>query len=52
MLLLPSTLVSEAAEQTGFADLCCFSRAIKKQHGLSPQSYRKQSAQANPESIY
>jgi len=42
LLLLPGSLISEVAEQAGFADLCYFSKSFKKQYGRSPQSYRKQ----------
>jgi AraC-like DNA-binding protein/mannose-6-phosphate isomerase-like protein (cupin superfamily) len=42
LLRLPDALVSESAEQAGFADLSYFSRAFKKHYGLSPLSYRKQ----------
>jgi AraC-like DNA-binding protein len=41
LVLLPGSLISEVAEQAGFAELCYFSKAFKKKYGQSPQSYRK-----------
>lgn len=42
LLLLPGSLISEVAEQAGFADLSYFSRAFKKYYGQGPQSYRRE----------
>ncbi|MBW4082718.1 AraC family transcriptional regulator [Paenibacillus sp. S150] len=44
LLLLPGILISEAAEQAGFADLSYFSRTFKKHYGQGPQSYRREYA--------
>ncbi|MEK3910944.1 helix-turn-helix domain-containing protein [Paenibacillus sp. FSL H7-0331] len=44
LMKLPSLRIAEIAEQAGFADLCYFSRAFKKQYGASPQNYRRQQA--------
>ncbi|MDF2921724.1 MAG: hypothetical protein K0R57_638 [Paenibacillaceae bacterium] len=41
LLAQPGLLVSEAAEQAGFPDICYFSKAFKKRYGLSPQAYRQ-----------
>ncbi|MNI39184.1 HTH-type transcriptional activator Btr [compost metagenome] len=42
LMKLPGLRIAEVAEQAGFADLCYFSRAFKKQYGASPQNYRRQ----------
>ncbi|WP_175406518.1 AraC family transcriptional regulator [Bacillus sp. FJAT-27264] len=49
LLRLPDTLVSESAEQAGFADLSYFSRAFKKRYGQSPLSYRKEQIRLSKE---
>jgi len=41
LLHTPGLMVSEVAEQSGFIDICYFSKAFKKRYGQSPQNYRK-----------
>ncbi|MBW4840213.1 MAG: AraC family transcriptional regulator [Paenibacillaceae bacterium] len=42
LLLQPSLLIKEVAEQAGFSDIYYFSKAFKKKYGVSPLTYRKQ----------
>ncbi|MGG3453338.1 HTH-type transcriptional activator RhaS [compost metagenome] len=44
LLLQPSLLIKEVAEQAGFPDIYYFSKAFKKKYGISPLTYRKQQA--------
>lgn len=41
LLLQPSLLIKEVAEQAGFPDIYYFSKAFKKKYGVSPLAYRK-----------
>lgn len=50
-LLETQKRIGEIGELCGFADAFCFSKAFKKQCGISPQEFRKLYAFANSVSL-